>query len=308
MKQGLYDDLPDAEYHAGEGLSASILVEMGRSPAHCKAKLDGLRVYRTRALEIGTALHCAVLEPERFQTAYQLAPNPIDEQYADVVPVADTALKAHCKKLGISGYSKLKKDDLKKAILDVAPDTRFWDQIVAEVEAKAKILTETDMDLCSGVMASVQAHSKASKAFSKGVAERSIYWADQETGALCRGRMDYYREDLGIIFDLKSCVDARYSKFQRDVMNYHYHMKAAWYLTGCRTLGLPANGFAWLAIEKEPPYAIGLYMASDSMLQLGSENMRSLLRQYLDCEAEGHWPAYPEEFSTMELPKWAQGE
>ncbi|OED40265.1 hypothetical protein ACH42_17290 [Endozoicomonas sp. (ex Bugula neritina AB1)] len=306
MKNGIYDNLPEEEYHSGEGLSASILVEMGRSPAHCRAKLDGLGDRRTRALEIGTALHCAVLEPERFKTAYQLAPNPSDEQYADVVPVADVALKAHCKKLGISGYSKLKKEDLKAAILDVAPDTQFWDEVVASAEAKAKIITEADMDLCSGVMASVQAHSKASKAFSRGVAESSIYWNDAETGILCRGRMDYYREDLGIIFDLKSCVDARYSKFQRDVMNYHYHMKAAWYLVGCRTLGLPANGFAWLAIEKEAPYAIGLYMASEDMLQLGGEKMRSLLLHYSECQKSGIWNGYPDEFSTMELPQWAK--
>ncbi|WP_238593922.1 Rho termination factor N-terminal domain-containing protein, partial [Endozoicomonas atrinae] len=104
-----------------------------------------------------------------------------------VIPVADVKLKEHCKALGITGYSKLKKDDLKQAILEVAPDTRFWDEVVAEVEAAATVLSENDMDLCRGVMASVQNHDKASKAFSKGVAERSIYWEDAETGLLCRG-------------------------------------------------------------------------------------------------------------------------
>ncbi|WP_175404834.1 PD-(D/E)XK nuclease-like domain-containing protein, partial [Endozoicomonas atrinae] len=66
MKPGIYDNLPEMDYHGGAGLSASTLVEMGRSPAHCKAKLDGLREKRTRALDLGQALHCAVLEPERF--------------------------------------------------------------------------------------------------------------------------------------------------------------------------------------------------------------------------------------------------
>ncbi|MGI9273845.1 MAG: PD-(D/E)XK nuclease-like domain-containing protein [Endozoicomonas sp.] len=305
MKPGIYDNLPEMHYHGGEGLSASTLVEMGRSPAHCKAKLDGLRDKRTRALEIGTALHCAVLEPERFQSAYTLAPNPLDEQYADVVPVADTHLKAHCKKLGIAGYSKLKKDELKKAILEVAPDTRFWDQIIAEVESRSIILSENDMDLCQGVMASVSSHSKASKAFSKGVAERSIYWQDEATGLLCRGRMDYYREDLGIVFDLKSCVDARYDKFQKDIPKYHYHQKASWYLDGCRALGLPANGFAWLAIEKEAPYAIGLYMASKEMLAQGRTEMEVMKLQFAECQASGIWSAYTDEFTTIELPPWA---
>lgn len=305
MKPGIYDHLPEMDYHQGEGLSASTLVEMGRSPAHCKAKLDGLREKRTRALDLGQALHCAVLEPERFPSAYKLAPNPLDEQYADVVSVADTHLKAHCKQLDISGYSKLKKDDLKAAILNVAPDTRFWDQIVAEVSRGATILSDGDMDLCQGIMTSVSNHSKASKAFSKGVAERSIYWNDDASGLLCRARMDYYREDLGIIFDLKSCVDARYFKFQRDIMNYHYHRKAAWYLDGCRKVGLPANGFAWLAIEKEAPYAIGLYMASEEMLELGRTGMAELLDQFAQCQSSGDWPGYPDDFCTIELPEWA---
>ncbi|AMO58229.1 hypothetical protein GZ77_21110 [Endozoicomonas montiporae] len=306
MKSGIYDQLPEQEYHAGEGLSASTLVEMGRSPAHCKARLDGLREKRTRALEIGQALHCAVLEPERFETDYILAPNPMDEQYADVVPVADTHLKAHCKKLGISGYSKLKKDDLKAAILEADPQTRFWDQVAEKAVAGRTILSENDMDLCHGVMGSVSRHQKASSAFSSGVAERSIYWEDPDTGILCRGRMDYYREDLGIVFDLKSCVDARYHRFQSDIMKYHYHMKASWYLKGCRAVGLPANGFAWLAIEKEEPYAIGLYMASDDMLELGRVDMDCLLKEFAECQASGIWPAYPQEFSTIELPDWAK--
>lgn len=306
MKPGIYDHLPDTEYHSGEGLSASILVEMARSAAHCRAKLDGLRDKRTKALEIGTALHCAVLEPERFKAAYCLAPDPTDPKFADVVPVADTHLKAHCKSLGIAGYSKLKKDDLKNAILDVAPDTRFWDQVLEDVQSRSIILNETDMNLCNGVMDSVANHQKASAAFSKGVAERSMYWEDPDSGILCRGRMDYYREDLGIVFDLKSCVDARYHKFQKDVMNYHYHMKAAWYLAGVKACGLPANGFAWLAIEKEAPYAIGLYMASDEMLQLGSERMNELLAQFAQCQSSGVWPGYVEEFSTLELPDWAK--
>lgn len=306
MKLGIYDNLPEMDYHGGEGLSASTLVEMGRSPAHCKARIDGLREKRTRALDVGQALHCAVLEPERFPAAYIEAPNPLDPQYEGVIPVADTKLKEHCKSLGIKGYSKLKKEALKKAILEVVPDTRFWDEVVAEVVGTASVISENDMDLCRGVMASVQSHEKASKAFSKGTAERSIYWQDAETGIFCRGRMDYYREDLGIIFDLKSCMDARYSKFQKDILNYHYHQKAAWYLDGCRAVGLPANGFAWLAIEKEAPYAIGLYMASDEMLQLGRSEMRVMLNQFAECQQSGIWPGYPDEFCTIELPEWAR--
>ena len=66
MKPGIYDGCPDTDYHSAPGVSSSILKEMGRSPAHCRAKRDGDRDKRTKALDTGIILHCAVLEPERF--------------------------------------------------------------------------------------------------------------------------------------------------------------------------------------------------------------------------------------------------
>ena len=79
MKPGIYtsDQLTNEAYHASEGISKSGLDLILRSPAHYRF---GERKEATRAMEIGTALHCAVLEPERFATDYMLLKEVTDRR------------------------------------------------------------------------------------------------------------------------------------------------------------------------------------------------------------------------------------
>lgn len=61
--------MPNEVYHTHESISKSGLDLIARSPAHfhyAAAKQP------TRAMEIGTAIHAALLEPERFQREYVL--------------------------------------------------------------------------------------------------------------------------------------------------------------------------------------------------------------------------------------------
>jgi hypothetical protein len=71
MKPGIYtsDQLTNDEYHAAPGISKSGLDLIARSPAHYRF---GERKEATRAMEIGTAIHCAILEPKRFAADYML--------------------------------------------------------------------------------------------------------------------------------------------------------------------------------------------------------------------------------------------
>lgn len=63
--------MPNSEYHAHPGISNSGLAEVNQSPSHYKHKRPK---EPTRAMEIGTAIHAAVLEPERYKSEYILLP------------------------------------------------------------------------------------------------------------------------------------------------------------------------------------------------------------------------------------------
>ena len=64
---GFYEDMPNDSYHKSEGVSKSGLDLIDRSPAHYKWPKKRTS---TRNMEVGTAIHAAILEPERFDKEY----------------------------------------------------------------------------------------------------------------------------------------------------------------------------------------------------------------------------------------------
>lgn len=69
FEPGIYTDISNSDYHASHGISNSGLSRIAQSPAHFKypkAKSS------TRAMEIGSAIHCAILEPERYIQDYRV--------------------------------------------------------------------------------------------------------------------------------------------------------------------------------------------------------------------------------------------
>ena len=64
-------DLPFDQYLAIEAASNSFLKDMRRSPAHARYK--EAEDYDTRSKEIGSAIHMALLEPDRFHEHYLIA-------------------------------------------------------------------------------------------------------------------------------------------------------------------------------------------------------------------------------------------
>ena len=63
-KPGIYRDISNSEYHSGEGLAASHFRELLRSPLHYITRVN-TSSKETPAMKLGTAVHCAILEPER---------------------------------------------------------------------------------------------------------------------------------------------------------------------------------------------------------------------------------------------------
>ena len=97
----------NTEYHADtSAISASGLKLFMRSPAHYYAAyLDPNRVERqpTAAMKLGTATHCAILEPTEFSKRYMLRPDHINARTNDG--------KAELAAIAASGIEILTPDD-----------------------------------------------------------------------------------------------------------------------------------------------------------------------------------------------------
>jgi len=72
MKPGIYtsDQLTNEQYHGDESIGSTGVKRILQSAAHFRRprKFD-----TTRAKETGSAIHCCILEPERFKTDYRIA-------------------------------------------------------------------------------------------------------------------------------------------------------------------------------------------------------------------------------------------
>ncbi len=262
---GVFDGIPNDAYHASAGISKSGLDKIAISPAHYKAAyIDGERAAPTPAMITGTATHTAVLEPDLF-----------DQQFI----------------VGISVDRRTK--DGKAA----------W----AEFEAKAAgrtIISAGDHDMIRRMADAVHAHPAARELLSVGKAERSAYWTDPHTGALCKCRADWLRDD-GIVADLKTSLSAAPGAFSRSCASLRYHVQNAYYLDGLRLAGVAAEHFAFIAVEKAPPYAVAVYVLEPAAIELGRVAYRRNLDLYAQCTERNVWPGYGDKVQTLTLPAWA---
>jgi exodeoxyribonuclease VIII len=137
--------------------------------------------------------------------------------------------------------------------------------------------------------------------------ELSGLWDCRQTGERSKCRCDAVGDYDGIpiCLDLKTTRDASPKAFERAVWNYHYHTQAAHYVEGLAVLGRPVESFGIVAVEKEPPYAVGVYRILDDVLAVAREEVFRLLALHRECRESGRWPAYSDEVRDIGLPKWA---
>ena len=77
---GFYKDVPNEAYHTSPGISKSGLDLINRSPAHYKFAPPRKP---SAAMQIGTAIHTAVLEPVVFEREYMLLENIDDKRKSE---------------------------------------------------------------------------------------------------------------------------------------------------------------------------------------------------------------------------------
>ena len=73
---GIYHDLSNEQYHSGPGVSKSQLDDIAESPAtYIWRKNAPVDTEKLQALDMGTALHCLLLEPDEFDSRFIKAPD-----------------------------------------------------------------------------------------------------------------------------------------------------------------------------------------------------------------------------------------
>jgi len=260
------------QYHSNPAVGHSGLVRIMRSPAHFREFVMNPPV-PTPAMELGTAAHAAILEPDNFARDYAVAPK-FDRRTKDGKAAAET-----------------------------------WE---AENAGKTP-LTAEQMAAIQQMVASVRGHAGAAMLLSNGLAEMSGFWVDQETGIECKCRPDWMvtmedRPDwITAIVDVKTCTDASAEGFSRQIATLGYDVQAAFYQDGIKAITGRTIPFYFIAVEKDAPYAVAAYRASDEVIEVGRSKYRAALQLLKWCRENDKWPAYQPngEIEMINLPRWA---
>jgi len=261
--------MPADHYHSDPAVGHSGLVRIMRSPAHYREYVTH-PPEPTPAMQLGTAFHTALLEPDRFGQSFVVAPK-FDRRTKDGKAAAEA-----------------------------------WEADNAGKTA----LTAEQMEAIQSMAYLVRCHAGADRLLCHGLAEMSGFWIDAESGVECKCRPDFLAMDgdriTGIV-DVKTCCDAGADGFARAIATLGYDVQAAFYQDGFKTLTGRTIPFYFIAVEKDAPYAVAAYKASDEVIEVGRAKYRGGLQLLKWCRERDNWPGYQPngEIETINLPRWA---
>ena len=137
----------------------------------------------------------------------------------------------------------------------------------------------------------------------EGECEASVRWTDEATGVKCKARGDKWIPSKRWLVDVKTARDASSRGFAKACANFRYHVQDAHYSSG-----FGADAFMFVVVEKEPPYAVGVYQLDADSRERGRELRAEALETLAQCVEKNTWPGYPAKVIELRLPDWAMGE
>ena len=267
IEPGIYYGISNENYHAGPGVSKSQLDDIADTPAlYLWRKNAPVDTTKTKTLDLGTAFHCRVLEPEEFSNRFIVAPE-------------------------FNRRTNAGKEEEKAFLMECASTGKTV--ITAEEGRKIELMYQSVMALPLGQWLVESA----------GHAESSIYWEDPETGILCRCRPDKIIPEFHWIMDVKTTADIQ--RFKTAYYDYRYHVQDAFYSDGYEAQFGVQPTFVFLVASTTIEcgrYPVEIFMMGEEAKLAGQQEYHRNLRTLADCLNTDEWPA----IKTLSLPRWAK--
>ena len=267
IEPGIYYGISNENYHAGPGVSKSQLDDIADTPAlYLWRKNAPVDTTKTKTLDLGTAFHCRVLEPEEFSNRFIVAPE-------------------------FNRRTNAGKEEEKAFLMECASTGKTV--ITAEEGRKIELMYQSVMALPLGQWLVESA----------GHAESSIYWEDPETGILCRCRPDKIIPEFHWIMDVKTTADIQ--RFKTAYYDYRYHVQDAFYSDGYEAQFGVQPTFVFLVASTTVEcgrYPVEIFMMGEEAKLAGQQEYHRNLRTLAGCLNTDEWPA----IKTLSLPRWAK--
>ncbi|CBX44552.1 exodeoxyribonuclease [Erwinia phage phiEt88] len=267
MEPGIYYDISNEDYHSGAGVSKSQLDDIATNPAVYKwRKSAPVDTEKMKALDMGTALHCLLLEPEEFDKRFVVGPDV--NRRTSAGKEEEARFLRDCERSGMT-------------VMD------------AEQGIKLKLMRESALS-----------HPAARWLLeADGHCESSIYWNDDETGELCRFRPDKFLTSQPVVVDVKKVADME--RFPRHVEEFRYHMQDAMYREGYLKHFGEYPMFIFIAVSETincGRYPVRTFQLAADDVATGHDLFRNSLNTYHECRVSDSWGGIEE----ITRPAWAK--
>jgi hypothetical protein len=257
--------LPFEQYKAIDAISHSDLRLANRSLRHYQL---GLRVEATPSMILGSATHCYVLEPERFDSEYY------------IIPVCDRRTK--------EGKSTFERHQ--------------------ELAGNRSLLPESEMVKIAGMRKELEAtRTWQMLKDNVWTVECTIQWKHEATALRCKGRPDAISGDTEknrTLIEYKTTSRASSWNFQKSIVEYGYHTQLAYYGEGLRKHGFEPAHCIIIAQETEFPYLVAFYRLNNEALKLGHDQNETTLKRIKYALESGYYEGYPDMLLDIDLPKY----
>lgn len=297
--------MTDPEYRSMVGLSNSVMKDLAVSPLrYWFHQINPNRpvVEPTQQMILGSALHCAVLEPDKFEDHYVC---DIRSQDYEGCLVTMDHLRDWLREKGLPVTGKLKQD-LVDRVVATDPSIPIIDVLrkrFLEEAGKRTILNREDMDRVMNMAIAVRSEPSLAPILADGRAEVPMFAVDPETGVLLKSRMDWVTPTLTL--DLKTFSQSRGKSIDKsiaDAIFYECYYRQAYLYTFIRTLQKKANtryDFVMPFVESEEPHEVRIKVLRP--VTGGQPNLywerarvecRELIRLYAECRkkfGDGIW-------------------
>lgn len=260
-----YNDLPGVRW---SDLRAAL-----QSPKHLQHQLANKRS-DSPAMAFGRAVHCAVLEPQRF------AVEAFDYPEEHVTP---------------------------SGAVSTSKPTREW---LASLPAETMLLTTADRDAIARIVEAIEAHADASLWLAEArEREVEVQWTEtiDGTDVACKAKADAYCPRLSLLWDLKTVGGfAPFSvhRVEREIVSRLYFAQAGHYAKGLEHSGRRVDSVGWVCVESKAPFDVIVIEADADLMQACRDEADKALIAYAHAVGSGDWHGCAPARVVMSPPAW----
>jgi len=219
----------------------------------------------SKSMELGTALHLALLEPDRFRDKVLVIPDEV---------------------LAKNG----------------AKTTNAYKQFEAENQGRILLKSDDFANLAFAVDAVAKHPAAGPLIAAKGIIEKPIQFKTSYTR--CKGIPDKVIPGVAIV-DVKSTAVVQPKKFQRQAEDLLYDVQACFYRDGCLEVYAERLPFVFIAVEMEPPFRVRAYQAPDDWFVSGFAIINDIVQEYERRISENDWTDVEDrEFVLLDKMRW----